>query len=811
MERTINMKLEERLEGAIGERGKFTGYTLNKKGLETKGATYEYQHIDWEKHLSGQEYFGISPVKIINTDEGRKGLCRWIAWDLDFEEKPKDICRNIFRMDSEVIIYHSSSFKFHLHKYFDEWIDVEEAHKLAKAFEEKLKKVFKKGVDTSHTLPSGYTIPKGKPGGWLFMPYGTHRDLKNKETKCLSPRGNPLSKSQCEFRITWRKHLLISSSVGLQEGEGGRANFLFYIAQEIKHNNLDLTLEEVNSNFNDPLDDLVLSKEIRHIEKSLEKEEYDKAYFDEHYETYLYKMNGYYRNKKSSDVLAGFLNEDQEKETQTFLQNVIYQKEDDKWYDKSTGCEYKQKSIQITYGHIYGGKISEVITNFVSFDNAQLVETSVYRPDLFKSIEDPIIKDEKGLLQLNNYRPSDIKPLEPVTNRKKHYLNNFKELVKRLTENEGVGTDSKGKEVKLYDYVLDHLSLPFQQPGNKIRSAVLFHSEHYQVGKNTLFEMIRLGLGKDNCTIITPENAVARERNFLENQLVLIDEILIDGDYKKRLSTLNILKPLMTQELHDSRPLFKNWRQVHSTCNMMLFTNFKNAISVKNNEARYTIIDVGKTRDEMGGDEFFNLFWNTDGTIVEEYPEIVKWFLSTRQISPNFNPKSISLKTKFLETMSKEGGHPLLPEIEPLFKEGATPFHQTIINIREAFDWLKKEKNIPGRINDFADALKILKCERVGECFHKKSGKKPTLYIIKNFEFFCDKSMSRIANDYWLPIGKWANGVQDYSMWGLTSNDVSSIGQSLKEIEAYEDFHRGTPEEDPEEDFETIRRQRKAI
>ena len=143
----------------------------------------------------------------------------------------------------------------------------------------------------------------------------------------------------------------------------------------------------------------------------------------------------------------------------------------------------------------------------------------------FKS-EDPIIKDEKGLLQLNNYRPSDIKPIEPVTNRQKNYLNNFKELVKRLTENEGVGTDSKGKEVKLYDYVLDHLSLPFQQPGNKIRSAVLFHSEHYQVGKNTLFEMIRLGLGKDNCTIITPENAVARERNFLENQLVLIDCVI---------------------------------------------------------------------------------------------------------------------------------------------------------------------------------------------------------------------------------------------------------------------------------------------
>ena len=85
--------------------------------------------------------------------------------------------------------------------------------------------------------------------------------------------------------------------------------------------------------------------------------------------------------------------------------------------------------------------------------------------------------------------------------------------------------------------------MPFQHPGVKCRSAILFHSEEYQVGKNTLFECVMQGLGLDNCTIITPEEAISRERNFLENQLVLIDEILIDGDYKKKLSTLNILKP----------------------------------------------------------------------------------------------------------------------------------------------------------------------------------------------------------------------------------------------------------------------------
>ena len=66
-------------------------------------------------------------------------------------------------------------------------------------------------------------------------------------------------------------------------------------------------------------------------------------------------------------------------------------------------------------------------------------------------------------------------------------------------------------------------------------------------------------------------------------------------DEKK--SILNRLKPLITQELHDSRPLFKEWRQVFSTCYLMFSTNFKDAMAVSFDEARYTAIDVNKSRD----------------------------------------------------------------------------------------------------------------------------------------------------------------------------------------------------------------------
>ena len=804
------LTLEQRHEGAIGESGRFTGYTINKKGEKKKDATYDYKHIDWERHFSGKDFLGLSPVKIIQNGNGRKGLCRWVAWDLDIDETPEKFCRAVFKIAHDLFCYRTSSNRWHVYYYLDELRDVEEAKSIAQEYEVKLKKVWPKGVDTSHSLPKGYNVAEGKSGGWLFQPYCTKEDLMNNKLCGYSPSGQPLTKEQIEYSIAWRKHPLIRSLVGATEGQGGREKFLFMAQQVIEAYNLDLTPEQVNDQFTNSYDYNEAKKYIDRHNKKDYVNEFNKEYLLEHYETYLEAVNGFWRKDLAGvGVLDGFLDPDQEAKAKEFLENIIYIKLDNRWYDKSTGQEYDQKSIQITYGHIYGGRVADVLKNFVAYEKAQLVEKGVYRPDLFKSIEEPIVKDEKGLLQLNQYRPSELEALPPDTPERKAELELFLTLIERLTENEGVGYKGpKREEIKLYDYVLDHLSMPFQQPGNKVRSALIFHSEQYQVGKNTYFQIIQEGLGVDNCAVITPEEAISRERSFLENQLVLIDEILIDGDYKKKISTLNVLKPLMTNEIHSSRPLYKNWRQVFSTCGFTAFTNFKHAIAIKNNEARYTPIDVNKSRDEMGGDEFFNKIWTPEGKIRGTISNVVKYFLSTRKISENFDPKSPSLKTNFLEEMSKAGGHPLLLEIEGLFKEGATPFHQSLFSIQEAFEYLKVHKKMTGRINDFADALKLLGCERVGECFHKLSRRKPTLWIKDNHDFFCDKSMSQMVNEYWLPVGAWINNMRDYSEWYLTSNDTPKIIEKIREIKAFEDFHRGKPEDDPEEDFETIRRKR---
>ena len=802
------LTLEQRHEGAYGESGRFTGYIKDKNGNDKKDATYDYKHIDWEKHFKGEKYLGLSPVKIIKDGNERKGLCRWVAWDIDFEETPETFCRAVFKIATDLFCYKTSSNRWHIYKYFDDEIDVEEARKVAINYEVKFKKAFGKlNVDHSHSLPRAYNIAEGKPGYWMFQPYCPNNKLKNKNLCGYSPSGQPLTKSQIEFAIQWRHQPIIRSMVGAQSGQGGREKFLLIARMVIEHNDLDLTPREVNNQFTDELEEPSLTKEINSHDRKDYQGEYSKEYLKDHYETYLKEINGYWqKDLKGVGVLDGFVDPEQEEKVKEFLKNIIYIKNDDLWYDKTTGKEYSQKAVQVTYGHLFDGKINLVIKNFVAFEGAQLVEQSVYRPDLFKSIDDPIVKDERGLLQLNTYRPNvELVATPPDTPQVKQHIEDFKELIRRLTEKEKTGRDSKGKDIDLYEYVLDHLSMPFQEPGNKVRSAILFHSKEFQVGKNTFFSIVQQALSKDNCAVINPIEAIDKAKGFLEHQLVLIDEIKLDGDYKKKVSTLNNMKPMMTNEDHRIRPLFHNWKDIYSTCCFMLFTNHKDALAVDVNEARYTMIDIAKTRDQMGGDDFFSFFWTPEGKLIEGVSNAVKWFLTNREISNNFNPKSISLKTKFLETMSEEGGHPMLKDIKPLFNERATPFHQTVISIQDAFDWLKINKKIPGRINDLADVLTKLGCERVGEVKHKKTSRKPTMWLLRNQDFFCDKSMTSICNEYWLPTDEATYG----PIWNMSQGDISMVNNKLKELEAYEEFLEVSPGEDPEEDFETIRRTRK--
>ena len=64
-----------------------------------------------------------------------------------------------------------------------------------------------------------------------------------------------------------------------------------------------------------------------------------------------------------------------------------------------------------------------------------------------------------------------------------------------------------------------------------------------------------------------------------------------------------------------------------------------------------------------------------------------------------------------------------------------------------------------------------------------------------------------IRDRYWLPLGSTSEKMQEE--WNISTGDLNVIKEGLEEISTYEEFHIEVPQEDPEEDFETIRRQRK--
>jgi len=763
-----------------GDNNRYIKLTSHDKETGSKGVVYEKGEPDWNQHLTNGTTLGRSPIKIIKG----KGVCRWIGLDRDEFIDPVIVTKEVWETDPEIFCFGSTNGKWHYYKFYDEFIPVEEAiierNDLIRKFE-KLGHKF----DLSKCLPKQFDPKTLKTGSSLFTPKFMDK------TVCYDPRGNTLTREQFEFRLKVRHHPLVAGSVGLKTGGGLRADALFQVGCYLKHNDIGVTLYEVNDNFSTPMAKL----EVDHVvNTSVPKEEYDKEHLLKNYSSYTKNITDVALPVPSSfqkvltdipegnELLKKFKGELEETPKQKeFFKNVIFMNHDDWYYDNSKGLQYKKASIQTIYGHLF----NDPIKSFRQNPDKKLVELGVYRPDKYVEGEDPITSDDEGLLYVNHYKPSKIKSLPADTAQRKKELEIFLELVRKLTEHEKEGwIIQKGEKViiNLYEYVLDHLCMNFQRPGVKVRNAILFHSFEKQLGKNTLFEIIRKALGVRNCTIISPRNAVARELTFIEHQLVFIDEIKIDGNIDEKKSTLNILKPLMTNELHDSRPLFKEWRQVHSTINVMLATNHKDACAFDHNEERYTAIDIGKTREEMGGDAFLK-------PIITEHLKkgtmagVVKHYLLNRTISHNFDPGSVSVKTKFLEEMIEAGGHPIFTEVKTLFNQREEPFDQSVISVNQAWLYCKKEFSMKGKSTDFTEALIRLGAEQVGECKHNRTKKHPMMYLIRNQGFFADKTKSEIVNKYWKPIGT----ITDSSKWNLSSGDVAIINEYQKEIDSYED------------------------
>tara|TARA_Y100001963_G_C6786627_1_gene453168 strand:+ start:615 stop:3029 length:2415 start_codon:yes stop_codon:yes gene_type:complete len=760
-----------------GDKFMYVKITSIDPKTKKKFATEVKQTFDVEKHLTEEIIQGRS-----NVDMERKA-CLWNGWDIDQNIPEEEIGRQTFILNTEFFPFKSTNGRWHVYLPFDDWKPVDEAYEIRNLYIKKFKDLGWT-VDKNKCLPTSWNFAEGRPGAVLFLP--TYKGHK----VCYSPKGTPLTKEQFQLRIKYRKHPLLVGAIGLKSGQvdGGRAKALFSIGLYLKYTKVEgLTLYDVNNKFfTEPEDE----KEVSHIyNDSLPKDKYSGEkglkhlihnyhYYTEQITACKLPLPTALKDLEGAeDIVRNFDDVEPEDEKLLFFKNVIYIKEDDRYFDLRTFKPYRANSIDVDYQRLF--KKNTPTYNFAKNPGRQVVETKVYRPDKWEKDKPPIFKGEDKQLHINSYRPGGVEAIDPHTDEHtEKCLELFMKLINFLYENE-----------KERNWVLDWFSTIFQNPGEKIRHSILTYSEFQQIGKSSLFKTIQKALGEDNCSIISPKQAIDKGKAFLiGKQLVLIDELRITGSKVYKGIIMDILKPLMTEEEHDARPLFQDWRRIFTTTNFCIFTNYEDAISVDyNTEARHTVFENLNDRLE---DEFYKEYWELlkNGKMAH----VAKHFLSKRKIKEwedltseekqeckdgelkLFSASGTCMKTEALLRMSEKGDD-LFETVKDLIKQKMDPFNQDIIGITDTFNYLKKESGLEiNRQNELAKVLTKLDCVRIGECKHLLTGKTPVLYRIRNHKKYKKKYNTDIASEFWLPLRP--------KEWDMEKAEVERIKLNIKAL-----------------------------
>lgn len=425
-------------------------------------------------------------------------------------------------------------------------------------------------------------------------------------------------------------------------------------------------------------------------------------YQNQDQETYIENKIRNFRNKSK---LA-----DPELLREKFINNIYFVRKGAAYFNAEYNDIYTKEVIETEYAWIMEPKVSPM-QYFKFHPRKQIVEDFMYRPNKY----DPnnLIFKLENKEYINSYQPNDLVPIEGD-------LTVFNDHMNYLFPNEFERT-----------HVLDFYSYIIQNPGEKIRHALFIVSEAKQVGKGRLFALMKKVLGSGNTSEIEINEALDKAKGYLDNQLVLIDELKSQDNFTENKKLVNFLKRIISEENHRSRQLYIDFKEKYSTANFVLHSNELNALSLDPDDPRYFVINCDVERREEAYYERLNDFINGDGAAK------VLHYLKNRKISDTFNAKGAAPQTTAKLEMARKNDHPFTQKVIDDFNTQMYPFHNDIIasgDVRIHYEHINKQKIY--RMNDIANALVTIGGIKLGQAEYKclRGSIFPTLWIIRNHE-----------------------------------------------------------------------------
>jgi hypothetical protein len=407
--------------------------------------------------------------------------------------------------------------------------------------------------------------------------------------------------------------------------------------------------------------------------------------------------------------------------THELITKIAYMMKQKKFYDLEDKEKYDAEAIDMKYAKDFNGKYTPLKFWKMHKDRKVCVDFT-YKPA--KEPERFVYVEKK--LMVNVFEKHDLQPDSKVD------TDIYHELLAHVIPHD-----------VCRDHFLDWNACILQNPATKIRHALIMQSDTFQLGKGSLFDVMRDILGRVNAKKIELSQALDKGKGYLINsQLVLIDEAKSKGTWSEKAQLINTLKTIVSEGSQGVRQLYKEYEEQDTCSNYWINTNHRDAFALPANEVRYWVYFSEAKRNEAMLEEYHNarLKHNLAAGVFAELLE--------RDIS-KFKPNGIAPHTIYRDMMTTLADKPLNDYVKERFEQGVNPFDRDLVTTTELFDWLRAVGKIKvTRENDVALALAAIGGTRKRGCPVHKIGKNVNIWIIRNHDKYKNLTATGLGEIY---------------------------------------------------------------
>lgn len=219
-------------------------------------------------------------------------------------------------------------------------------------------------------------------------------------------------------------------------------------------------------------------------------------------------------------------------------------------------------------------------------------------------------------------------------------------------------------------YLHDVISWNYQFPGKKILWALLLQSKA-GVGKSYFGDVATMLIGEHNVSKPSNEEIHSQWNGWAKGcSLVIIEEIRAGA----RWDLMNQMKPIITQSTIRIREMQTPYYTQPNVFNIIMFTNYEDALLIDEFERRYCIIYSQAVPKEIG---FYNELWDRLRT-KSGASEIANWY-GKRDLS-KFNQYARAPHTKWREQLVAASLSPPAQWMKEMIETEYWPFQSDIVS-----------------------------------------------------------------------------------------------------------------------------------